>query len=102
PFFDFAHAAEVFLKLLPVSGGKLALECAGILEHEIENGPLLLSAAHEALASLPGRAGAKEPLEEEPWIGFGRHGLARGAPGKVVLIGAGVARIAVAGFAHGV
>jgi len=58
--------------------------------------------ARQTLLSFTGRSGAKEPLEQQARIRLGRHRLGGGAPGEVVLIGAGIAGIAIPGFPHGV
>src|SRR5207249_9990924 len=102
PFFDFADAAEVLVELLPVASGELALQRAGVLEDEIKYGALLLLAALEAFPPFAGRAGAEEAFEEEPGIGLRRHGLGGRAPREVVLVGAGITGIAIAGFPNGV
>ena len=80
----------------------MPLELARVVQDEIQNGPLLLLPARQTLLSFTGRSGAKEPLEEQARIRLGRHRLGGGAPGEVVLIGAGITGIAIPGFPHGV
>ena len=100
--FDFADAGQVFIELLLVATAELLFQGAGVVEDEIQDRPLLLAAELEVLASLAGRAGAEEPLEDEARIGLGGHGQGGGAPGQVVLVGAGIAGVAVAGLPHAV
>ena len=81
---------------------ELSLEGAGVVEDEVEDRPLLLAALLEVLAALAGRAGAEEPLEDEPRIGLGRHGQRGRAPRQVELVGARIAGVAVARLPHAV
>ena len=48
--------------------------------------------------ALFGRTDAKEPLERQPRVLLGRHGARLGPPRQIELIGARIARIAVAGL----
>ena len=97
--FEFAHAGEVLVEFLLIARAELGLHGAGVVADEVEDGPLLLLAREEQGVALAGGAGAKEPLEKEPWVALGREGRVRRGPGEVVLVGAGVAVVAVAGFA---
>ena len=105
-FFDallnLTHAGQILIELLPVASIELALQGAGILQHEIKDGMLLLLAAFEVLDSLAGRAGAEEPLKNQARIRLRRHRLGGRTPGQVVTISAGITRVAITGLAHGV
>ena len=73
PALDFADAGQVLVELLLIAAAELPLERTGVVEDEIEDRPLLLAAELEVLAALARRAGAEEPLEDEPRIGLGGH-----------------------------
>ena len=70
---DLADAGQVLVELLPIARAQLAAQGAGVVEHEVEDRPLLLLPLPQALAALAGRPGAEEPLEGEAGIGLGRH-----------------------------
>src|SRR5207248_1251881 len=72
--FNFAHASQILVKLLPVPRGKLALQGAGIIEHEVQDASLLFLTPPEALFAFTRRAGAKESLEQEAGIRLGATG----------------------------
>ena len=102
PPLDFADAGQVFVELLLVASAELLLEAACVVEHEIEDRPLLLSPQRQVLAPLCRRTGAEEPLEDEPRVRLGRDRQGGPAPRQIVLIGARVARVARTRLANGV
>ena len=99
---DLAHAREVLVELLLVAAIEIGVHRLRIGEHVIEDGVLLgLPAAQVGHALLRGTV-PEQALEHEARIVLGRQRLVVRAPGHVVFVGAGVARIAVTGLAHGV
>ncbi len=97
--FDFANGREILVELAPVRGSEISLQLSGVVGDEIEN-----AAAEPGLA----RAGfggendsvAEEPLEQGARVENRRQRLCLTFPRKVVGVGAGVTRIAVAGLAR--
>ena len=86
--------------LLLVAAAELAVDGAGVVEDEVED--RTAAAAWRCLSDAPAlarRARAEEALEDEPRVGLGRHRRRGRLPGEVVLVGAGVARVAVARLA---
>ncbi len=75
PLFEFAHARQVLVQLALIRLAEFAVELLGVLEGKIENALLILVA--ELLGLGRGRflATAKEPLEHQPRIYFGRAGV---------------------------
>ena len=53
---DLADAGQVLVQLLLVARAELVAQGAGVLEHEVEDRPLLLQPLPQALAALAGRA----------------------------------------------
>ena len=98
PRLDLADAGQVLVELVLVLGVEPALHRAGVVEDEVEDRPLLLPAALQVRPPLAGRAGAEEPLEDQPRVGLRRHRRRRRAPGEVVLVGAGIAGVAGPGL----
>ena len=94
PALDFANAGQVFVELLMVVLAELSFEAAGVVEHEIEDRPLLLAAERQVLAALARRPGAEKPLEDQPRVRLRRDRQGGAAPRQVELIGARVAGVA--------
>ena len=92
--FELAYAGQVLVELFLVARLQPTMHRAGLGKDEVEHRPLFVAPAFEIGVSLARRSAAEETLENQPRIGFGRHGSRRRAPGKVVLIGTGIPRIA--------
>ena len=89
-----AHAGQVFIQFFLVAAAEVALEVAGIIHDEVEDAAIFSDAV--------GVGGAEEAIEDGLWIPFwgDRHGFR--FPGEVKLVGAGIPRIAISGFAGGI
>ncbi len=85
---DLADAGQVLVQLLPVARAQLIAQGARVVEHEVEDRPLLIQPLPEALDPLAGRPGAEEPLKGEPGVGLGRHRQGGRRPREVELVGA--------------
>ena len=72
---DLADAAEVFVELVAVAAAGAALEGAGVVEDEVEDGALLGLAALEVFAALAGRAGARTGSNTSRGLGSGATGV---------------------------
>src|SRR5262249_9523358 len=96
---DLPDPGEVLVELAPIRGIEPALHRAGVLEGEVEDRPFLLAATLEVLAPFPRGPGPEEAFEGQPGVELRRHRRRRRAPGEVVLVGAGVSRVARAGLA---
>ena len=99
---DLADAGQVFVELLLVAAAEVAVEGLGVVLDEVEHRLLGGVAAAEAFGSFLGIAGAEEPFEDRARVRLRGHGLVFRAPGKVELVGAGVAGITGTGLADAV
>ena len=97
---DRAHAGEILVDFFAVARPDLPLQRARIVEHEIQQRFLGLLARLEVSLAFIGCTAAEEPFKNQPRIRLRGHRGGGRAPREVVLIGAGVAAVATAGFAH--
>jgi hypothetical protein len=91
PGLDLTHTRQVLVELVPVAGVESAAHSAHVLKDEIEDGPLLILPALQALRALPRRSAAEEPFENEARVAFRGKRRRGSAPGEVELVRAGVA-----------
>ena len=71
---DFADARQVFVELLMVAFPELALEARGVVEHEIEDRPLLLAPHRQVLARSAGAPAPKSRSKTSRGFGSGATG----------------------------
>src|SRR5262249_49796289 len=100
--FDLADTREVLVELVAIASAQPAIHAAGVFEHKIEHGPLLLLATTQVLCAFAGSARTEESLEEQAGIGLGGDRGGGGTPGKIELISASVTGIAGARSANGI
>ncbi len=97
--FDFANRREVLLELPPVSRSERRLQLLRIARDEVEDAAAIARAAVRVLRAED-HAGAEQALEQHARIEHRRQRLRLAAPRQVVGVGAGIARVAVAGLAR--
>src|ERR1041384_4998799 len=93
-FFDFADTREVLVDLLAIATRNLGGQALHVALNEIEHGALLLLTNHEVLRALLGRAGAEKAFEKQARVDLWRERGGRRTPGEIMLIDAGVLRVA--------
>ena len=93
----FTNRRQVLVELPPVGGPERRLQLLGVAGDEVEDAAAVARAPIHFLGAED-HAGAEQPLEQHARIEDRRQRLGLAAPRQVVGVGAGVARIAVAGL----
>jgi len=102
PLLDGADAGEIFVELVAILGGELALERAVSSSTKSSNDFCVLWRSSKFFWRSPGAPLPKSRSKTRRGFGSGVIGVEGRAPREIVLIGAGVAAVAAAGLAHAI